>query len=56
MTLVTRLTRKFRDINARYAGRRMELSPAMRFTLLLLRVYLLLLVGLMVYSFITKLA
>lgn len=56
MTLITRLSRKFREINARYDGRRMKLSPTMRFTLLLLRAYLLLLVCLMVYSFATKLA
>lgn len=46
---------KLREINRRYEGRRIEMSKGVRITLLLLRLYLLLLVGLMVYSFTTKL-
>jgi hypothetical protein len=59
MTLITKPARKFiakiREINLRYEGKRVEMSTGVKITLLMLRVYLLLLVGLMVYSFITKL-
>jgi hypothetical protein len=49
-----RLFNKFREINQRYTGKRVEMSRGVKITLLLLRVYLLVLVGLMVYSFIGK--
>ncbi len=46
---------KIRDINRKYATPRIEMSPAVRIALLTLRVYLLLLVGLLVYKFVTVL-
>jgi hypothetical protein len=50
-----RFLAKLREINLRYTGHRMEMSKGVKITLFMLRAYLLLLVGLMVYSFITKL-
>jgi hypothetical protein len=50
-----RFRAKIHEINLRYAGHHIEMSKGVKLTLLLLRAYLLLLVGLMVYSFITKL-
>jgi hypothetical protein len=47
----SRLARKFRSINARYRTPRITMSPAVRISLMVLRVYLLLLVGLMLYKF-----
>jgi hypothetical protein len=52
---LSRLVRKFRAINAQYATPRIGMSPAVRASLMVLRVYLLLLVLLMVYKFITML-
>ena len=43
---------KIRAINARYREPRIEMSGAVRLSLLVLRVYLLALVALMVYKFI----
>jgi hypothetical protein len=51
----SRLVRKFRSINEQYAKPRIGMSPAVRGSLMVLRVYLLLLVLLMVYKFITLL-
>jgi hypothetical protein len=45
--------RKVVEINERYAVGRIEMSPAVKLSLFLLRLYLLFLVGLMVYKFIT---
>jgi hypothetical protein len=42
-----------RAINRRYAKPRLAMSPAVRWSLLLLRLYLLLLVGLLAYKFIS---
>jgi hypothetical protein len=42
-----------RAINLRYARPRLTISPAVRWALLSLRVYLLTLVGLLAYKFIT---
>jgi len=50
-----RFLAKIREINQRYAGHHLEMSKNVKITLFMLRAYLLLLVGLMVYSFITKL-
>lgn len=47
-----RLLCKIRDINQRYAQPRIEISRAVRLSLLALRVYLLFLVLLLVYKFI----
>jgi hypothetical protein len=44
---------KFAAINARYREPRVEMSRGVRFALLALRVYLLLLVALMIYKFVS---
>jgi hypothetical protein len=46
-----RLRTKIGDINARYREPRIEMSGGVRLSLMVLRVYLLALVGLMVYKF-----
>ncbi|MBF0422512.1 MAG: hypothetical protein HQL73_05920 [Magnetococcales bacterium] len=46
---------KIRDINQRYSEPHIEMSAAVRFSLLALRFYLLFLVSLMVYKFVTML-
>jgi len=46
---------KLRDINRRYATPRINMSPAVRISLLTLRIYLFILVGLLAYKFITVL-
>ncbi|SPE26143.1 hypothetical protein SBBP1_350002 [Burkholderiales bacterium] len=52
---VSRLARKFRAINARYHRPQIGMSPAVRVSLMVLRVYLLLLVALMLYKFVSLL-
>jgi len=52
---VRRLKRKFRSINERYRTPRIGMSPAVRASLMVLRVYLLALVLLMLYKFVTLL-
>ena len=47
---------KIREINQRYSEPHIEMSRAVRMALVALRVYLLLLVGLMVYKFILMLS
>jgi hypothetical protein len=47
---------KIREINRRYSKPHIEMSPAVKISLIALRVYLLLLVGLMVYKFILMLS
>jgi len=49
---LSRVIRKFRAINARYAVPRIRMSPAVRISLLVLRVYLVLLVALLLYKFV----
>jgi hypothetical protein len=44
-----------RAVNRRYAEPRLKISPAVRWSLLGLRIYLLVLVGLLAYKFITLL-
>jgi len=46
---------KIREINRRYATPRIQMSPMVRLALLVLRLYLVILVGLLVYKFITVL-
>jgi hypothetical protein len=46
-TLIT----KIREINSRYRAPRIQMSPAVRVSLMALRLYLFALVGLMVYKF-----
>ena len=52
-TIATDQVEQVRAINRRYARPRLSMSPAVRLALLTLRVYLLLLVGLLAYKFIT---
>ena len=47
-----RMLQKIRDINQHYSQPRIEISRAVRFSLLALRVYLLFLVLLLAYKFI----
>ena len=47
---------KVRDINRRYAKPRIPMSPAVRVSLLVLRIYLFVLVGLLIYKFYTVVA
>lgn len=47
---------KIREINLRYSQPHIEMSPAVRASLIALRFYLLFLVGLMIYKFVTLLA
>jgi hypothetical protein len=52
MSAFSNLYAKIRAINARYREPRIEMSGAVRRSLLVLRVYLLALVALMIYKFI----
>ena len=52
-TIATDQVEQVRAINRRYAKPRLTMSPAVRLALLTLRVYLLLLVALLAYKFIT---
>jgi hypothetical protein len=52
-SMLSRNVEKVRAINRRYANPRLVLSPSVRWSLLALRVYLLLLVGLLAYKFFT---
>jgi hypothetical protein len=51
MRSLYRVARKFRAINARYATPRITMSPLVRASLLVLRIYLVLLVLLLLYKF-----
>lgn len=50
---VSRLTRKIRSVNERYREPRIGMSRGVRISLMVLRVYLLLLVALMLYKFVS---
>jgi hypothetical protein len=52
MSKLRSLWAKFAGINARYRTPRIAMSGAVRFSLLVLRVYLLSLVALMIYKFV----
>ena len=52
MSTLRNLFGKFAAINSRYREPRIEMSEAVRLSLLVLRVYLLALVALMVYKFV----
>lgn len=52
MSALRNLVAKIRTINARYREPRIEMSGAVRLSLLVLRVYLLALVALMIYKFV----
>jgi hypothetical protein len=53
MSRVRNLFAKFAAINSRYREPRIAMTGAVRFSLLVLRVYLLALVALMVYKFVS---
>ena len=55
-TLAADGVEQVRAINRRYAKPRLTMSPAVRLALLTLRVYLLLLLALLAYKFITVVA
>ena len=52
MSKLRNLFAKFADINSRYRQPRIEMSGAVRGSLLVLRVYLMALVALMIYKFV----
>jgi len=52
LSSIYRLIRKIREINQRYSKPHIEMSRGVRISLMALRVYLLLLVGLIVYKFV----
>jgi hypothetical protein len=52
MSTLRNLFAKFAAINSRYREPRITMSAAVRLSLLLLRVYLLVLVALMIYKFV----
>ncbi len=51
-----RLIRKIQEINQRYNKPHIEMTPLVKLSLMALRVYLLLLVGLIVYKFVLTLS
>ena len=53
---IYRLVRKIREINHRYSEPHIEMSRGVKMSLLVLRIYLFLLVGLIVYKFILVLS
>ncbi|MDA8420242.1 MAG: hypothetical protein M0039_03140 [Pseudomonadota bacterium] len=53
LKVVRRQVDKIREINRRYSKPRIEMSPAVRLSLLLLRGYLIFLVALMIFRFVT---
>ena len=55
MRSLSRLVRKFDSINVRYRTPRIGMSPAVRISLMVLRAYLLFLVALMLYKFVSLL-
>lgn len=54
--IVTSLVNGVRNVNARYAEPQIEMTSFVRVCLLTLRVYLLVLIGLMLYKFIITVA
>ncbi len=50
-----RFTAKIREINHRYSKPHIEMSPAVKISLLALRIYLFVLVGLILYKFVLML-
>ncbi len=54
-TVIADQVEAVRTVNRRYTEPRLKMSPAARWSLLALRIYLLVLVALLVYKFITLL-
>lgn len=55
LNTITQFRQKIREINQRYSQPHIEMSPGVRISLIALRIYLLFLVGLMIYKFVTLL-
>lgn len=55
LNTITQFRQKIREINQRYSQPHIEMSTGVRISLIALRVYLLFLVGLMIYKFVTLL-
>ena len=53
---INRLVRKLREINHRYSKPHIEMTPMVKLSLMALRIYLLLIVGLIVYKFVVTLS
>ena len=53
---IHRLVSKIREINHRYSKPHIEMTPMVKFSLMTLRIYLLLIVGLIVYKFVITLS
>ncbi|MEI6733740.1 MAG: hypothetical protein WCK94_07185 [Comamonadaceae bacterium] len=53
---IHRLIRKVQEINQRYSKPHIEMTPLVKISLMALRIYLLLLVGLIVYKFVVTLS
>ena len=53
---INRLVRKFRKINHRYSKPHIEMTPLVKLSLMALRIYLLLIVGLIIYKFVATLS
>ena len=53
---INRLVRKIREINHRYSKPNIEMTPLVKISLMALRVYLLLIVGLIIYKFVVTLS
>jgi hypothetical protein len=53
---INRLVRKLREINQRYSKPHIEMTPLVKFSLMALRIYLFLLVGLIIYKFVMTLS
>ena len=52
---INRFVRKLREINHRYSKPHIEMTPLVKFSLMALRIYLFLLVGLIIYKFVVTL-
>ena len=53
---INRLVRKIREINHRYSKPHIEMTPLVKLSLMALRIYLLLIVGLIIYKFVATLS
>ncbi len=51
-----RIFAKFREVNRKFSRPHVKMTPAVRVALLMLRIYLLLLVGILFFKFITVVA
>ena len=51
--MIDRVVASVRDINQKYRQPRVQITPGVKFALLALRLYLFIMVGLLLYKFIT---